>query len=108
MDTKTYISTLKKGTREALPVAMRQALCYFLSSENIPHLIISDALNISLRLVYINVHRAAEMLEINDKVMVAAYDEIKNHEVYVRPSIVDCSVSTRRVKYKLIIDNVIY
>lgn len=108
MDTKTYISTLKKKSRESVPVAMRQALCYFLHKENIPNRIIAEVTGISLRLVYMNVYRAIDLLEVNDCVIRSSLDEAKSHEVIIRPCTVDGLVITRHIGYKMIIDNVIY
>ena len=108
MDTKTYISTLKKKSREAGPVAMRQALCYHLYKENIPHRIIAEVMDISLRLVYMSVHRAIDLLEVNDCMVKAALEEARCHSITIRPKTIDGFVITRHIGYKMIIDNVIY
>lgn len=108
MDTKNYISTLKKKSREAVPVAMRQALCYFLYKENIPRRVISEVTGISLRLVYMSIYRAIDLLEVNDNVINSALKEAEQHNIAIRPCTIDGFVITRHVGYKMIIDNVTY
>ena len=108
MDTKQYISTLKKRSKEPVPVALRQALCYYLYNNRIPCCIIRDVIGMTRANVYLSIYKTRDMLEANDKIMREAYNEISQHFISVKPYTIEGNVLTKHVGYKLIIDNIIY
>lgn len=108
METKQYIEVLKKRTKEPISVAMRQAICYYLYSENIPCHIIAEVMGCTRRLVYMSIYRVRDLLEVGDGVMKAAVAERKEHGIIIRPYTIDGTIITRHAGYKMIIDNIIY
>lgn len=108
MDTNRYIETLKDKYRGRMNVALRQALCYYLYSENIPCYIIAHILGISRRLTYIHIYRARDLIEVNDSIINFALEETKNHSIFIRPCTVDGGIISKHIGYKMIVDNVVY
>lgn len=107
MESKNYIKCLKTKKRDAVYVAMRQALCYYFFTENIPCHIIAQVMNCSRRNVYMSVYRAKDLLEVGDKTIKKALDEIKNHSIRIVPCTIDGSLLSRHIGNKLVIDNII-
>ena len=108
MTTEQYINTLKNPVKEPATVAARQVLCHYLYSENISCNIISKVLGCSRRIVYRNIYRTRDLLEVNDKITLAAYKEIENHHMTIRPCIIEGTILSQYIGYKMIIDNLIY
>lgn len=108
MDTKQYINTLKNKSRQISFVANRQVLCHYLYKNGVSPKIISEVLGYSERLVYKHVYKVRDLLEVNDKTIATAYEELNNHNLYVKPCTVSGSILSMHAGHKLLIDNFIY
>ena len=108
METKLYIEMLKRKTKDAEVVAARQALVYFLRKEGIPFKIISEILGYSSRLMYMHYDRFDNLVSVGDRISVQAIEELKAHEIIIRPCILDGSVMKRVTGYRMTIDNTLY
>ena len=108
MNTFDYINKLRKNSKEPECVAMRQALCYFLSISDVPRSIIGSVMHMTRSNMYFSINHAKDMLETGDKIMRKAYAEISVHKVRVLPVTMNDDVLSRHVGYKLTIDNEIY
>lgn len=108
METKNYINTLKKKSKEPVSVAMRQALCYYLFSSNVPCTIIKNVMHMTRSNMYFGINHAKDMLETGDFIMRNAYEEIAKHKIRITPITADGTVFSQHVGYRMTIDNVIY
>lgn len=108
MSTKEYIELLKSDTTSMRVSALRQALCYYLYSKNVPCAVISHAIRCKRRQVYRRMYACRELLEMKDPLMVESYEETKSHHLNIRPSLIESGICTYHVGYNLTIDNVIY
>lgn len=107
METEQYIKCFRTKSRESHIVAMRQALCYYLYKEDIPCTIISKVMGNARWNIYLSIYKMRDLLEVGDKMAKRAYDEISLHSIRIVPATVDGKIMTRKIGYKLIIDNII-
>ena len=108
MDSKEYLRCLRSNRRLKEEVVHRQALCYFLFNKNISATIISGAMKISRKAVYLTVYTVRDLLEVGDELMIGAVKELENHDIKVKPYTVEGDVITRHAGYKLVVDNEIF
>lgn len=108
METKEYIKLLKDKTKREEAVAFRQAMCWYLYSEQVPVSIIANVLHCKRRQVYRRMYSCRDLLETKDKLMLQVLEETKNHKMVVKPLNIEANICTFHRGYNLIIDNVIY
>ena len=108
MEPKEFIRLLKSKSRVPSVIAFRQALCYYLWIEDISCTIISQIIGYTRRNVYISIYHVRDCLEVNDKTMREAMDEVKKHDIRIRPYTIDGHVLSKHAGYKMIIDDIIY
>lgn len=108
METKQYIETLKKKTKEPMNVAMRGALVYFLCNQGISHSVVASCIGCTRRWTYKQFYTTRDLLEVGDKMMIEALEEINQHSIVVRPRLITSEVFIKYDGYKLFIDNIIY
>ena len=108
MEGKNYINMLKNKSRAPMYVAMRQTLCYYLYTNNVPCSIIKKVMRIPRSLVYFSINQAKDMLETGDSIMKQAYAEVQQHRVRIVPVTAEGDLLSRHVGYKMTIDNIIY
>jgi hypothetical protein len=108
MESKEFIKKLKDRSRVPSIIALRQALCYYLWKNNIPCMLIGQMIGYTRRNVYISVYHVQDCLEVSDKTMQNAYEEVMKHEIQIKPYTIDGKIMSRHAGYKMIIDNIIY
>ena len=108
METAQFIKTLKTKTKQPVFVAFRQVLCHYLYSNGVSPRIICKLLGYSEMSIYKNIYSARDLLEVNDEIITKAYDELNNHNIAVRPCMINEGVLSQFAGYKMIIDNIIY
>lgn len=108
METEQYIKCFRTKSRESHIVAMRQALCYYLYKEGgVPCTIIANVMGMARWNIYLSIYKMRDLLEIGDDLAKKAYDEVALHSIRIVPATVDGKILTRRIGYKMIIDNII-
>lgn len=107
METKDFIRVIRGKSKEASNAAMRQALCYYLSKEEVPCIVIRDVLHCTRANVYNSIKQAKDMLEVGDKIMQAAYEEVTSHKIRIVSCTAEVNILSRFIGYKIVIDNVI-
>lgn len=108
MDTKQYIEALKKKTKEPTNVALRGALVHFLCNQGISHSIVAECMGFTRRWTYKQFYATRDFLEMGDKFVKEAYEELEKHSIVVRPRVITCEHFIKYDGYKLFIDNIIY
>lgn len=107
MDTLSFIALLENKSREEQIVAVRQALAYFLYKRKTPVNVISQCLKMTKRNVYFSIYKTRDKLEIGDRLIKQAYNEIKTHNISVSSMNKFGKENTQHIQHKLIIDNII-
>lgn len=109
MDTKQYIGELKRKSRKASVVALRQSLFYYLyHQKKISATMISKITGHSRQLIYHNVYTAMDLLKMGDEIIQSALNETMEHTIVIKPCTIDNGVISTHVGYKMLIDNLIY
>lgn len=107
METKQFIERLRDKSHAENSVALRQALFFHLYNENIPCTIIADVFKRSKQYVYMSVYKTRDFLEIGDKKTQFCVEEVKKHELRIKPITVDGAILSKHIGYKLLVDNII-
>ena len=108
MESKEFIKKLKNRSRVPSLIALRQALCYYLWKNNIPCTLIGKLIGFTRRNVYLSVYHVQDSLEVGDKVLKEALQEVKQHEIQIKPYTVDGNIMSKHAGYKMVIDNIMY
>jgi len=108
METKEFIKKLKDRSRVPSIIALRQALCYHLWKNNIPCTLIGKLLGYTRRNVYISCYHVQDCLEVNDKTLRSAIEEVRQHDIQIKPYTIDGNIMSKHAGYRMIIDNIIY
>ena len=108
MEGKKYVEMLKNKSRAPIYAAMRQALCYYLFSNNVTGFIIKEVMHMPKSNVYFSINQARDMLEVGDDIMQRAYEEVQRHKIRVVPVTAEGDILSNHIGYRMTIDNIIY